>query len=139
MAEQGESRSRKDALAELEAKIEAAIDEARPRLKRAFDQLDARVDAAMAEIRPRVETAVEDVKPRMGRLLADMQPRVDAVLERIQSKITELRKDLEERAARQNRSEMKAALPRSHRAGEEDGENGEDAERDAESSPGAPE
>ncbi len=111
--EQGKNRTKKDALADLESRIEAAIEEARPRIKRAFDQLDARVDAAMAEIRPKVEGAVDDVKPKMARLLADAQPRLDAALERIQAKITELRKELEERAARQNRSEITAALPRS--------------------------
>jgi chromosome segregation ATPase len=91
---------RRDALRELQAKVEAAIDEARPKVRRALDELDARVDAAMAEIRPRAQSAMEEVKPKVDQFVADVQPRLDSVLSRLQSRIEELRRDLDERAAR---------------------------------------
>jgi ElaB/YqjD/DUF883 family membrane-anchored ribosome-binding protein len=91
---------RRDALKELQARVEAAIDEARPKVRKALDELDTRVDAAMAEIRPRAQSAMEDVKPRVDQFVADVQPRLDSILSRLQSKIDDLRKDLDERAAR---------------------------------------
>jgi chromosome segregation ATPase len=106
-----EQRSRRDVLADLEARIDAAIEEVRPKVRRAMEELDARVDAAVSELRPRVESAMEDVKPRVDRFIADLQPRLDSALERIQAKIAELRQDLEERAEHRGPSEPAGALP----------------------------
>jgi ElaB/YqjD/DUF883 family membrane-anchored ribosome-binding protein len=92
---------RGDALADLQARLEAAIDEARPKIRRVFEELDARVDAAMAEVRPKAQQAVREVQPRIDRLVSDVQPRLDSVLQRLQSKIDELRRDLDARASRQ--------------------------------------
>lgn len=108
---------RRDVLADLEARIDAAVEEARPKLKRAFEELEARVDAAVKEVRPRVDEAMDDVRPRVDRLVADAQPRLDSVLQKIQAKIAELRKDLEDRAARTGREQdpdetNATALPR---------------------------
>jgi ElaB/YqjD/DUF883 family membrane-anchored ribosome-binding protein len=91
---------RRDALKELQAKVEAAIEDARPKVRKALDELDTRVDAAMAEIRPRAQSAMDDVKPKVDQFVADVQPRLDTLLSRLQSKIEDLRKDLDERAAR---------------------------------------
>jgi F0F1-type ATP synthase membrane subunit b/b' len=97
---QGSGGDRRDALKELQARVEAAIEEARPKVKRALDELDTRVDAAMAEIRPRAQNAMEEVKPRVDQFVADVQPRLDSILSRLQGRIEELRKDLDERATR---------------------------------------
>ena len=106
-----EQQSRRDVLADLEARIDAAIEEVRPKVRRAMEELDARVDAAVSDLRPRVESAMEDVKPRVDRFIADIQPRLDSALQRIQAKIAELRKELEERAEHQGRKEPAGALP----------------------------
>lgn len=108
---QGGEEQRRDPLAELEARIDAAIEEARPRVKRALEDLDARVDAAMTEIRPRVDDAMDEVKPRVDRFISDVQPRLDSVLRRVESKIGEMRKDLEERARREQGSGPAGTLP----------------------------
>lgn len=102
---------RRDPLADLEARVDAAIDEVRPKMKRALEELDARVDAAMAEIRPRVEGAMEDVRPRVDKFLTDVQPRLDSVLRRVETRIAELRRDLENRAARPDNVEPVGTLP----------------------------
>lgn len=109
--EQNQEQPRRDPLAELEARVDAAIEEARPKVKRALEELDATVDAAVAEIRPRVEDAMEDVRPRVDRFLADAQPRLDSILKRVESRIGELRRDLEDRAARERQAESAGALP----------------------------
>lgn len=113
--------SRRDILADLEARIDAAIEEARPKLRKAFEELDARVDSAVREFRPRVDDAMEDVKPRVDRFVADVQPRLDGLLRRVETRIAELRRDLEDRAARGDRQGDTAdmtALPRTSDAPE---------------------
>ena len=117
----GEQRPKRDPLADLEARIDRAIEEVRPKVKRAFEEMDSRVDAAVKELRPRMESAMEDVRPRIDRFVAELQPRLDAALERIQARIAELRRDLEERAARGDEAEGRTALPRT---GETTGEPG---------------
>ena len=104
-------QQKRDPLADLEARIDRAIDEVRPKVKRALEELDARVDSAVKELKPRMESAMEDVKPRVDRFVADIQPRLDAALERIQSRIAELRRDLEDRARPQEPGPT-ASLPR---------------------------
>ena len=104
-------RQKRDPLADLEARIDRAIDEVRPKVKRALEELDSRVDAAVKDLRPRMESAMEDVRPRVDRFVADIQPRLDAALERIQSRIAELRRDLEDRARREEPGPI-ATLPR---------------------------
>lgn len=111
MEDRGERDEKRDPLKELESRIERAIEEARPKVKRALEELDSRVDAAVNEIRPRVESAMEDVKPKVDRFVADIQPRLDAALQRIQSRIAELRRDLEERAARGDSTSPAGTLP----------------------------
>lgn len=103
--------SRRDILRDLEARIDAAIEEARPKLRKAFEELDARVDSAVREFRPRVDDAMEDVKPRVDRFVADVQPRLDGLLRRVESRIAELRQDLEDRAARSDRGNEGAEMP----------------------------
>lgn len=130
-----EPRRGRDPLADLEARVDAAIEEVRPKMKRALEELDARVDAAMREIRPRVESAVDDVRPRVERFIADIQPRLDSVLQRIEARIADLRKDLETRAAGPERSGTPVALPRT---GEAEGERspGDATTEDPETPPG---
>jgi hypothetical protein len=109
-----EGAGRRDPVKELQSRIEAAIDDVRPKIRRALEELDARVDEAMAEIRPRARNAMEEVRPRVDQFVADVQPRLDQLLERLQRKIAELRRDLDERAARSRASEAHAppvALP----------------------------
>ncbi len=99
--ERNENGSRvRDALNDLQTRLEAAVDEIRPKLRRAFDELDARVDEAVADIRPRARAALGDVQPRVDQFVADVQPRLDSLLQRVQARIDELRHDLDERAAR---------------------------------------
>jgi len=103
---------RRDPLGDLEARIDAAIEEVRPKFKKAFDELEARVDSAVKELKPRVDEAMDDVRPRVDSFIADAQPRLDGLLQTIQSKIAELRKDLEDRAARSEAKRDVTALPR---------------------------
>lgn len=108
-----ERKAKRDPLAELESRIDAAIEDARPKLKKALEELDARVDAAMKEVRPRVDSAMEDVRPRVDQLLSDAQPRLDSVLARIQLKIGELRDSLEARRTERETPDTDiVALPR---------------------------
>jgi ElaB/YqjD/DUF883 family membrane-anchored ribosome-binding protein len=97
---QDEGARRRDPVKELQARIEAAIDDVRPKIRRALEELDARVDEAVADIRPRARNAMDEVRPRLDQLVADVQPRLDSLLQRLQRKIEELRRDLDERAAR---------------------------------------
>lgn len=123
--EDGGERQKRDPLKDLEARIESAIEEVRPKVKRALEELDTRVDAAVKELRPRVDSAMEDVKPKVDRFVADIQPRLDAALERIQARIAEFRRDLEERAARgEGEGGAPTALPPTGdpHAGPEEGE-----------------
>lgn len=104
-----EPRGRRDALNELQAKIEAALEDVRPKIRKAMEELDARIDAAVEEIRPRAKSAMKDVQPKVDQFVADMQPRVDSLLERISGKIEELRKDLDARASRSREEDETAS------------------------------
>lgn len=84
-----EAFERRDAFAELESRIDAALSELRPKVRRAFDEMEGRMDSAMKQAQPKVD-----------RLLEDMQPRMDALLDGLQRKIEALRKDIEVRARR---------------------------------------
>jgi hypothetical protein len=110
-------KPRRDPLGDLEARIDAAIEEVRPKLRKAFDELEARVDSAVKDLKPRVDEAMDDVRPRVDSFLADAQPRLDGLLQTIQSKIAELRKDLEDRAARSEGKRDVTALPRTPETG----------------------
>jgi hypothetical protein len=101
----GEGAGRRDPVKELQARIEAAIDDVRPKIRKALEELDARVDEAVADIRPRARNAMDEVRPRVDQFVADVQPRLDSLLERLQRKIEELRHDLDERAARSRPSD----------------------------------
>ena len=46
-----------------EARLEAAIDEVRPKIRRALEELDAKVDEAVADIRPKAQNAMDEVRP----------------------------------------------------------------------------
>ena len=96
----GEGPGRRDPVKELQARIEAAIDDVRPKIKKALEELDARVDEAVADIRPRARNAMEEVRPKVDQFVADVQPRLDSLLLRLQRKIDELRRDLDARATR---------------------------------------
>lgn len=111
MEEQNEKESRRDPLKDLEARIDAAVEEVRPKMKKVMEELDARVDSAVEELRPRFDSAMEDVRPRVDRFISEIQPRLDSALERIQAKITELRRDLEDRASKDEKK-VPVALPR---------------------------
>lgn len=96
-------RQNQDPVKDLQTRIEAAIDEVRPKIRKAMDELDARMDEAIADIRPRAESAMQEVRPKVDQFVADVQPRLDSLLERLQVKINELRKDLDDRAARSSK------------------------------------
>jgi ElaB/YqjD/DUF883 family membrane-anchored ribosome-binding protein len=101
---------RRDPVKELQARIEAAIDEVRPKIRRALEELDARVDEAVADIKPRARNALDEVRPKVDQFVADVQPRLDSLLQRLQRKIEELRRDLDERAARSKAGESDAPV-----------------------------
>jgi ElaB/YqjD/DUF883 family membrane-anchored ribosome-binding protein len=103
-----EGIGRRDPVKELQARIEAAIDDVRPKIRRALEELDARVDEAMADIKPRARNAMDEVRPRVDQFVADVQPRLDSLLQRLQRKIEELRKDLDERATRSKPGDTQA-------------------------------
>jgi hypothetical protein len=96
----GGEEGRRDPVRELQARVEAAFDEVRPKIRKALEELDARVDEAMADIRPRARNAMDEVRPRVDQFVADVQPRLDSLLTRLQGRIEELRRDLDERATR---------------------------------------
>jgi ElaB/YqjD/DUF883 family membrane-anchored ribosome-binding protein len=91
---------RRDPVKELQARIEAAIDEVRPKIRKALEELDTRVDEAVADIRPKARNAMDEVRPKVDQFVADVQPRLDSLLNRLQQRIEELRRDLDERATR---------------------------------------
>lgn len=95
----GADRSR-DPMRDLQARVEAAVDDVRPKIRRALEELETRVEEAIAEIRPRAQSAMRDVQPKVDQFVADVQPRLDTLLERLQQKIEELRRDLNTRASR---------------------------------------
>lgn len=90
----------RDALAELRTRLDAALDEVGPKIRKAFEELDNKFDAAVADIRPRAQNAVREVGPKVNEFVADLQPRLDSLLQRLQVRIDEMRQDLEDRAAR---------------------------------------
>ncbi len=98
--DEGGPGRRRDPLEELQARIEAALEEIRPKVKRAFEELDSRVDAAVDDLRPKVEDKMREARPRMEQFVADIQPRMDELLRRMQVKLEDLRQDLESRARR---------------------------------------
>jgi ElaB/YqjD/DUF883 family membrane-anchored ribosome-binding protein len=95
---------RRDPVKELQTRIEAAIDEVRPKIRKALEELDARVDEAVNEIRPKAQNAMDEVRPKVDQFVADVQPRLDSMLSRLQQKIDELRRDLDSRASRTSRA-----------------------------------
>jgi ElaB/YqjD/DUF883 family membrane-anchored ribosome-binding protein len=95
--------SRRDPVKDLQARLEAAIDEVRPKIRKALDELDARMDEAVADIRPRAQNAINEVRPKVDQFVADVQPRLDSLLDRLQQRIEDLRRDLDTRAARTGR------------------------------------
>lgn len=99
----GGGGARRDPVKDLQARLEAAIDEVRPKIRKAFDELDAKVDEAVADIRPRAQNAMNEVRPKVDQFVADVQPRLDTLLDRLQQRIEELRRDLDTRASRTNR------------------------------------
>lgn len=99
----GGGEGRRDPVKDLQARLEAAMDEVRPKIRKALDELDARVDEAMADIRPRAQSAMDEVRPKVDQFVADVQPRLDSLLDRLQNRIEELRRDLDSRASRTGR------------------------------------
>jgi hypothetical protein len=97
-----EPRSRRDALSDLQVRLEAALDELRPKIRSAFEELDSKVDAALADVKPRAQSAMREVRPKVDQFVADVQPRLVAMLQSLQTKIDDLRRDLDERAARRS-------------------------------------
>jgi hypothetical protein len=91
---------RRDPVKDLQARLEAAIDEVRPKIRKVLDDLDARMEEAAKDIKPRAQNAMNDVRPKVDQFVADVQPKLDSLLERLQTKIDELRKDLEARGTR---------------------------------------
>lgn len=91
---------RRDPLRDLQARVEAAMDEVRPKIRKALEELDSKVDAAVDDLRPRAQNAMREVQPKVDQFVADIQPRLDSLLERLQAKLNELRRDLDTRATR---------------------------------------
>lgn len=98
--ESGSAGGRRDPLRDLQARVESAVDDVRPKIRRALEELETRVEEAVNEMRPRAQAAMRDVQPKVDQFVADVQPRLDTLLERLQQKIEELRRDLNTRAAR---------------------------------------
>lgn len=96
----GGAGGRRDPVKDLQARLEAAIDEVRPKIRKALEELDSRVDEALSDIRPKAQNAMDEVRPKVDQFVADVQPRLDSLLQRLQTRIEELRKDLDDRAAR---------------------------------------
>lgn len=92
--------SRGDPLRDLQARVEAALDEVRPKIRKALEELDTKVDAAVEDLRPRAQNAMREVQPKVDQFVADIQPRLDSLLDRLQTKLNELRRDLDARATR---------------------------------------
>lgn len=95
-----ETPAQRDPLAEMRARIEAALDEMRPKIRSAFEELDGKVDAALADIRPRTRNALREFPQTLDDMIGDAQPRLDSLLQRLQDRIEDLRRELEHRAAR---------------------------------------
>jgi ElaB/YqjD/DUF883 family membrane-anchored ribosome-binding protein len=124
----GDDARRRDPVKDLQARLEAAIDEVRPKIRKAMEELDSRVDEAMADVRPRAQQAMQEVRPKVDQFVADVQPRLDSLLHRLQNKIEELRKDLDERAAKTSEKAESAASGQLPPAGETRPDEGPGAE-----------
>jgi len=85
----GSTHGKSNAFDELEAKIEAALDDLRPKLRQMAEGVGDRVSAAK-----------ESAQPRLDQLVAGMQPRIDSLLQKMQAGLDDIRRDLEERATR---------------------------------------
>lgn len=85
----GSTHGRSNAFDELEAKIESALEDLRPKLKQMAEGMGDRVNAAR-----------ESAQPRLDQLVAGMQPRIDSLLQKMQAGLDDIRRDLEERATR---------------------------------------
>jgi ElaB/YqjD/DUF883 family membrane-anchored ribosome-binding protein len=116
----------REALNELQSRLDAALDELRPRIRSAFEDLDNRVDAAVAELKPKAQSAMKEVRPRVDALVADIQPRLDSMLQRLQIRIDEFRRELDERAARSSTTRPPAGeLGPGDKGTDKDGDSGD--------------
>jgi len=66
---------RKDPVKDLQARLEAAIDDVRPKIRKVLDELDARMEEAARDIKPRAQNAMNDVKPKIEELRKDLDGR----------------------------------------------------------------
>ncbi|HSJ13388.1 MAG TPA: hypothetical protein VK939_03175 [Longimicrobiales bacterium] len=108
--ETGGPGGRRDPLRDLQSRVEEAVDDVRPKIRRALEELETKVEEAIADIRPRAQSAMRDVQPKIDQFVTDVQPRLDSLLERLQQRIEELRRDLDARVSR-DRAPL-AELPR---------------------------
>jgi hypothetical protein len=91
---------KRDVFEDLQARVERALDEIRPKVRRAFEELDATIDSALADVKPKVDARMKQAQPRVADFVNEVQPKLDAMLRRMEEKLADLRRDLEERAQR---------------------------------------
>lgn len=89
----GGTHGKSNAFDELEATIEAALEDLRPKIKQMAEGLGDRVNSA-----------VETAQPKLDQFVAGMQPRIDSLLQKMQLGLDDIRRDLEERASRARQS-----------------------------------
>ncbi|MEX2584364.1 MAG: hypothetical protein WD766_13935 [Gemmatimonadota bacterium] len=106
--------NRRDAFDDLQAKLERAIEDLKPKVRKALDELDATVDSALSDLKPKVDAKMREAQPRVDSILSDVQPRMDSLLRRMQAKLEEVRVDLESRA---NRGTAEGGAPGSQTEG----------------------
>src|SRR5688572_1515375 len=97
MTDPNQGGSRRDPIEDLQARIDAALDEARPKIRKAFEELETRIDASLMDIQPKIDNARREVQPRIDQFMADLQPRLDTLLRKVQEKLESLRADLDAR------------------------------------------
>ena len=78
---------RRDALRDLQSRVESAIEDVRPKIRKAMEELEARVDEALADMKPRAQSAMREVQPKVDQFVADVQPRLDGLLEKLQQAV----------------------------------------------------
>jgi hypothetical protein len=70
MTDPNQGGSRRDPIEDLQARIDAALDEARPKIRKAFEELETRIDASLMDIQPKIENARREVQPRLDQFIA---------------------------------------------------------------------
>jgi len=102
MENQNDEGQKKAPFDDLQSRIERALEDLRPKVRKAWEELDSTVDSALSDLRPKVDEKMKRAQPKVDSFVSDVQPKIDSMLRKMQTKLEEVRQDLESRATRAN-------------------------------------